>query len=172
MYCSSHLRVLVLIAAALSSSFSTRAQIPGPVSRQSNTQTDSPGMTANLRWDPRPGVSRYRLQLALDVGFADIVFDRVVNGNERRVTELPPGKYFWRIAPLTKTLGEFSSGRVIEVHRQTQPDKTRQTDNRDNQPVGSRPPPANSIAAGGGWRTAVGDISYPVPAHLHSRDRL
>src|SRR5947208_3625922 len=171
MYCSSHLRVLILIATALSPGFSTRAQIPGLVTGQSNTQTDNSGMPTNLRWDPRPGVSRYRLQLALDVGFADIVFDRVVTGNERRVTELPPGKYFWRIAPLTKTLGEFSSARVIEVHRQT-PDKTRQTDDRENQSVASRPPPANSIAAGGGWRTAVGDISYPVPAHLRSRDRF
>src|SRR5437660_2883748 len=170
MYCSSHLRVLVLIAAALSSSFSNRAQVPGPVSRQSNTQTDIPGMTANLRWDPRPGVSRYRLQLALDVGFADIVLDRVVNGNERQVTELPPGKYFWRVAPLTKTLGEFSAARVIEVHLQTLPDKTRQTASRDNQSIGSRSPLANSIAAVGGWRTAGGVIRFPVPAHLRSRD--
>ena len=172
MYCSSHLRVLILIATALSSGFSTRAQVPGLISRQFNAQTDSPGTTANLRWDPRPGVSRYRLQLALDVGFADIVLDRVVTGNERQITELPPGKYFWRIAPLTRTLGEFSSARVIEVRRQTLPDKTRQTDNRDNQPVGSRPPPANFVAAAGGWRTAIGDISYPVPAHLRWRDRF
>src|SRR5437870_2313615 len=172
MYCSSHLRVLILIATALSSGFSTRAQVPGLISRQFNAQTDSSGTTANLRWDSRLGVSRYRLQLALDVGFADIVLDRVVTGNERQITELPPGKYFWRIAPLTRTLGEFSSARVIEVRRQTLPDKTRQTDNRDNQPVGSRPPPANFVAAAGGWRTAIGDISYPVPAHLRWRDRF
>jgi outer membrane protein assembly factor BamB len=172
MYCSSHLRVLVLIAAALLSGHSTRAQVPSSVSRQSNTQPDGPGMTANLRWDPRPGVFRYRLQLALDVGFADIVFDRVVTGNQRQIIELPPGKYFWRIAPLTKTRGDFSSVRVIEVHRQTPPDKTRQTGSRENQSVDNRQPPANSIAAGGGWRTAVGDISYPVPAHLRSRDRF
>ena len=130
MYCSSHLRVLILIATALSPSFSTRAQIPGLVTGQSNTQTDNSGMPTNLRWGPRPGVSRYRLQLALDVGFADIVFDRVVTGNERQVTELPPGKYFWRVAPLTKTLGDFSAARVIEVHLQTLPDKTRQTASR------------------------------------------
>src|SRR2546425_2623196 len=136
MYCSSHLRVLILIATSLSCGFSPRAQSPGLVSRQINTQTDNPGTTVTLRWDPRPGVSRYRLQLALDVGFADIVFDRVVNGNERQVTELPPGKYFWRVAPLTKTLGDFSAARVIEVQLQTLPDKTRQTASRDNPPVG------------------------------------
>ncbi len=172
MYCSSHLRVLVLIAAALWCGFSTRAQIPELVPIQSNIQTDNPGMTAILRWDPRPSISRYRLQLALDAGFADIVFDRVVVGNERQITELPPGKYFWRIAPLTRTLGEFSAARVIEVHPQTLPDKTRQTYSRDNQSVGNRPPPANSIAAAGGWRTAVGDISYPVAAHLRWRERF
>src|SRR5438105_8737249 len=135
MYCSSHLRVLILIVTALSSGLSTTAQIPSLVRGKSNTQTDKPSATANLRWDPRPGVSRYRLQLAVDVGFSDIVFDRVVTGNERQVTELPPGKYFWRIAPLTKTLGEFSAARVIEVHPQTLPDssRTRQTDSRNNQ---------------------------------------
>src|SRR5436190_4301185 len=172
MYCSSHLRVLILIATALSPGFSARAQIPRLVTGQSNIQTDSPGMPINLRWGARRGVSRYRLQLALDVGFADIVFDRVVNGNERQVTELPPGKYFWRVAPLTKTLGDFSAARVIEMHVQTLPDKTRQTASRDNQSVGSRSPLANSIAAVGGWRTAVGDISFPVPAHLRLRDRF
>ncbi len=174
MYCSSHLRVLILIATALSSGLSATAQSPGLVTGQSNTQTNNPSATANLRWDLRPGVSRYRLQLALDVGFADIVFDRVVTGNERQITELPPGKYFWRIAPLTKTLGEFSSARVIEVRRQTLPDSSRtgQTDNRDNQSSGIKPQLANSIAAAGGWRTAVGEISYPVPAHLRSRDRF
>src|SRR5882762_4857830 len=119
MYCSSHLRVLILIATALSFGFSTRAQIPRPVSRQSNTQTDNPNATVTLRWGARSGVSRYRLQLALDIGFADIVFDRVVTGNERQITELAPGKYFWRIAPLTRTLGEFASAGVIEVHPQT-----------------------------------------------------
>src|SRR5437016_14214164 len=154
-YCSRHLRVLVLIAAALPSGYSTKAQVPWPVSQQSNTQTDNHGMTANLRWDPRPGVSRYRLQLALDVGFADIVFDRVVNGNERQITELAPGKYFWRIAPLTRTLGKFASAREIEVHRQRLPDGTRQTDRRNNQSPGIRPPLAKSIMAGGGWRTAA-----------------
>ena len=172
MYCSSHFRVLILIATVLSSGFSTRAQIPGPISRQANTQTVNPDPTVTLRWDPRPGVSRYRLQLALDPEFADIVFDRVVIGNERQITELAPGKYFWRIAPLTRTLGKFASAREIEVHRQRLPDSTRQTDNRNNQSPGIRPPLAKSIMAGGGWRTAAGDISYPVPAHLRSRDRF
>src|SRR5207237_2113001 len=80
----------------------------------------------------------------------------------------------WRIAPLTKTLGELSSARAIEVHRQTVADSsgTRQPDRRDKQSSEIRPPLTNAIAAGGGWRTAVGDISYPVPAHLRSRDRF
>src|SRR5438874_6051446 len=172
MYCSSHFRVLILIATVLSSGFSTRAQIPGPISRQANTQTGNPDPTVTLRWDPRPGVSRYRLQLALDPGFADIVFDRVVTGTERQITELAPGKYFWRIAPLTRTLGECASAGVIEVHRQTLPDITRQVDSRGKPSLELKPPLANSIAAVGGWRTAAGDISYPVPAHLRSRDRF
>src|SRR5438045_9198774 len=108
MYCSSHLRVLILIATALSPGFSARAQIPRLVTGQSNIQTDSPGIPINLRWGARRGVSRYRLQLALDVGFADIAFDRVVTGTDRQASELPTGKSLWRVWPLTATLGDFA----------------------------------------------------------------
>src|SRR4030095_4161602 len=62
-----------------------------------------------VRWGARPGVSRYRLQLAQDASFSDIVFDRVVNGHEYRISELAPGRYFWRVASLGTTVGGFSS---------------------------------------------------------------
>src|SRR2546425_1216369 len=97
MYCSAHLRVLILSATMLLSSFCLRAQTIPP----SNTQTDNSSTIVSLRWGVRPGVSRYRLQLARDIGFADIVFDRVVSGAERQITDLPPGRYYWRIATLT-----------------------------------------------------------------------
>src|SRR5437879_6204871 len=88
--------------------------IEGTVSAQDNLQPqDQPAV--HLRWGPRAGVSRYRLQLAADRNFHDIVFDRIIAGNDTEITDLTPGKYFWRIAPLTKTLGEFSSVATIEV---------------------------------------------------------
>ncbi|HMJ25739.1 MAG TPA: hypothetical protein VK475_07920, partial [Pyrinomonadaceae bacterium] len=112
MYCSGHFRVLLLFAAILLSgwviAFPAFAQgTPG------NAQTTQ----VHLRWGPQPGVARYRLQLATDTSFADILFDRVVSGNEYEVEGLDPGRYFWRIAPLTKRLGDFSSAAVIEVSK-------------------------------------------------------
>src|SRR5262245_552747 len=68
-----------------------------------------------VHWGARPGVTRYRLQLANDRNFADIVFDRVVYGHEYQINELLPGKYFWRVAPLDGKLREFSSSAVIEI---------------------------------------------------------
>ena len=76
MYCSGHIRILLLTAAIF---------LPGPVSAlpqstsiQVNTQANTTDV--HLRWGPRPGVSRYRLQLASDNAFTGIVFDRVVAG--------------------------------------------------------------------------------------------
>ena len=52
-----------------------------------------------VRWQGRPGVNRYRLQLATEERFADVVFDRAVEGRQYVVKDLPPGNYFWRVAP-------------------------------------------------------------------------
>ncbi|MGZ5437482.1 MAG: hypothetical protein ACXW3F_15620, partial [Pyrinomonadaceae bacterium] len=60
-------------------------------------------------------MSRYRLQLANDATFIDVVFDRVVSGHEYRLNDLPPGRYYWRVASLNAKRGEFSSAGVIEV---------------------------------------------------------
>ena|ERR1041385_868435 len=69
----------------------------------------------HLCWVRRAGVSRYRLQLARDSGFSDIVFDRVVQGSESELSDLEAGRYFWRVAPLTTKLGSFSCGGPIEI---------------------------------------------------------
>src|SRR6266403_5205403 len=111
MHYSGHLRVLLLTVAIL---------LPGPTSAfvqraQAQDQTQIAGTEVHLHWGARPGVLRFRLQLASDSAFADIVFDRVVSGTEYRVSDLPPGKYFWRISALTDKLGEFSSAGVIQV---------------------------------------------------------
>ena len=144
---------------------STLVTIDGTVSAQDNLQPQTK-TTVHLNWGPRSGVSRYRLQLASDRNFHDIVFDRVISGNETEVNDLAPGKYFWRIAPLTKTLGEFSSAGTIDVAAPPLP----------RLPILPRPTPVpsplpnNSIVTTGGWRAAVGDIAHPSVAHLRSHD--
>jgi outer membrane protein assembly factor BamB len=168
MYCSGHFRSLLLTAAIL---------LPGTVIAQissspENTQVNN--TEVHLRWGPRPGVSRYRLQLASDSSFADILFDRVVAANDYQINDLPPGWYYWRIAPLTDRLGEFSSAGRIEVSNR--PLRERPT------PLPSPPPINNStrprigtsgpVVVRGGWRAAVGDIAHPVLAHLRSPARF
>ena len=62
-----------------------------------------------VRWTGRAGVTRYRLQVARDREFSDIVFDRAVVGLEAQV-ELPQGDiFFWRVAPAAQETGEFST---------------------------------------------------------------
>src|SRR5258708_36412535 len=113
MYCSGGLRGLLLTAAMLLSGTVFVLAQTAPA----NSETNNPEV--HLRWGSRPGVSRYRLQLASDSAFADIVFDRVVAGNEYQIKDLSAGRYFWRVAPLTAKLGEFSSAGNIEVTRAT-----------------------------------------------------
>ena len=182
MYLLGHLRVLVLFAATIS---------PGLVSAHAralpSTNTHSPisqlqqeppadgRTTIRLRWSPRPGVVRYRLQLATDRGFNDIVFDRVVTGTEYQINDLAPGTYYWHIAPLTTKLGDFSLAAVIEVILPTakgpaqnqlpKPTPERTTDS------GSKPV-SGSLITGGGWRAAVGEVTNPVLAHLRSAGRF
>ena len=43
-----------------------------------------------VRWQGKPGVSRYRLQLATDEKFEDVVFDQAVEGRQYVVRDLPP----------------------------------------------------------------------------------
>jgi hypothetical protein len=68
-----------------------------------------------IAWEGKPKIARYRLQLARDEKFRDIVFDMVVEGREYKVTEVAPGNYFWRVAPAAKEAAAFSKqpGRSI-----------------------------------------------------------
>ncbi|HMG73865.1 MAG TPA: PQQ-binding-like beta-propeller repeat protein [Pyrinomonadaceae bacterium] len=164
MYCSGQFRVLLLTAAML---------LPGTVfvlaqSAQSPDKTQADNTEVHLRWGARPGVARYRLQLASDSAFADIVFDRVIAGNDYEIKDLFAGRYFWRVAPLTGKLGEFSSAGSIEVRKQTLVESL--TPLQKTRPINdsSGTNTASLIIARGGWRAAVGDIAHPLLAHLRS----
>ncbi len=161
MFCRSHLRALLLFAVlAAGIALPVTGQPSGPPPSQNKT-------TVHLRWEARPGVSRYRLQLAVDRQFTDIVFDRVVTGTDIVIDDLLPGRYYWRIAALTTKLDEFSSPAAIDVSAQvvmTRPTPTPRTD----API----LPANKIVTAGGWRAAVGNIREPILAHLRAADRF
>ncbi len=118
--------------------------------------------TFRIRWNGQPGVSRYRLQLARDAQFTDIVFDRAVMGREYEMTELPPGNYFWRVAPAAEETGEFSTPEPVRINEAP----------ASAAPPGTATPSLTRVIltppSGLGWRTATGHITQPLAAHLRS----
>lgn len=162
MACSVYVRVLIVALASLvlAGSAGARSQL-SRAQPDNSFQNNQQPTVVTLRWGARPGVARYRLQLAKDSVFADIAFDRVVAGNEYRISDLPAGKYFWRVAPLTAKRGEFSSAGVIEIRDNAIPDGPRIDPSKIQ-------PRAGAIDTGGGWFAAIGNVSRPVLARLRS----
>ena len=105
-----------------------------------------------VRWQGKPGVNRYRLQLATDEKFEDIVFDQAVEGHQHVIKELPPGNYFWRVAPAAVETSVASYSRPEPVT------------------MGSEQKVAESSvvmpADASGWRIATGEVVKLTPASL------
>ena len=177
MFCHRHLRLSILTAATL-----LLAGLPSqsngsaflPNHSGSGTQAGQP-TNAHLRWGARPGVSRYRLQLASDREFNDIIFDRVVSANEYEIRDLVPGRYFWRVAALSDKPLQFSSAGVIDVSPAIRKPDPRAELPSSRQPINARttgPATASRVAAGDGWRSLIGEVSGPVLAHLRFANAL
>lgn len=162
MSCAIHTWLLTILG-ALFLSVSAAAQ-PATSTGAQNKQTT----LVTLRWGARTGVSRYRLQLAEDRDFADIVFDRVVYAHEYEVSDLQPGKYFWRVAPLDGKLGSFSSARVIDVSAGTSP-MSLPTNVSTQNPAIAAP---SAVATRSAWYAAVGGVSKTALMHLRSTDKM
>lgn len=175
MYRSGHVRAFLTVAAVLLSTVASWAPAIGssasdprfPTAGQNSPQADNGSTSVRLRWGARPGVSRYRLQLARTPAFDDIVFDRVVAGAEYRIVDLEPGRYFWRIAPLTSKLGEYSSTGIVDVSPVSKTSDIKRPAS-SNDSSRSAAPARNSIVVADGWRAAIGDVSRPVLARLRS----
>lgn len=122
-----------------------------------------------IRWSGEQGVTRYRLQLASDAEFTDIVFDRAVVGREYVVRDLPPGNYFWRVAPAASETGSYSTPAPVQI---TNAPGFEGMSNTRPPIIGRTPtitPPVERILqppANVGWRTATGNVSQPLAAHL------
>src|ERR1041385_3867023 len=162
MFCSRVKSVFLSAIAALLPLTYVAAQPRQTDQIQSNT-------SVTLRWGQRPGVFRYRLQLSADRDFTDILFDRLVSGNQTEVNDLPPGRYFWRIAPLTAKLGEFSSAGIVEVVPRSLSSVSPAT-SAPTSAIGAQLQTTNAIVVGGGWRAAIGELNAPQLAHLRRTD--
>ena len=62
-----------------------------------------PSAPDHIRWNPEPGVQRYRLQISTDNNFNDVMFDKGVTGREYIPRNLAPGRYYWRVGPTNST---------------------------------------------------------------------
>jgi outer membrane protein assembly factor BamB len=129
---------------------------PPPVKIDDQPKPQAQQITPSIliRWQGKPGVNRYRLQLARDEKFEDIVFDQAVEGREYVVKGLPSGNYFWRVAAAA---AETSTA-------YTQPERVSLTDSATKVEVASVVLPADT----NGWRTATGEIVRLVPAQLRT----
>ena len=73
------------------------------------TGTRSISFPVPIQWTKQKGVAKYRLQVASDESFRSIFFDGRVQGDRYTVTGLPPGYYYWRMAPADSSTGRFST---------------------------------------------------------------
>lgn len=122
--------------------------------QQPNKAEQTAAAPLKLRWPAKPRVKRYRLQVALDDKFKDIVFDRAVMGVEQEVGDLQPGKYYWRVAPATNETGRYSAPALVEAILPTTP----------TVPVLTVMHPPADV----GWQAAIGSVARPFAARLRA----
>jgi outer membrane protein assembly factor BamB len=162
---------LALLSAAAAESVPAQPT-PRPTPYKVEAPAEAAAQTAEfvLRWRPTPRVTRYRLQVARDPAFVDIVFDGAINGLEHRVTGLPPGRYHWRVAPAPKETGRFSAGEVVEATASSASAPTplpSPSPRTAATPVTAAAPVLRS-PANVGWQAAVGRVQRPVAARLRA----
>jgi outer membrane protein assembly factor BamB len=122
--------------------------------------------SAKIVWTKQPGVNRYRLQVAADAQFQDVLFDRLVEGDEYVVRDLNPGNYFWRVAPQTgPTAGVFLKPIPFEA-KQTRAVAAPTKPETPNQPPSSVDNKTRTRLAIPGWSVATGQIVRLMSAKL------
>lgn len=114
-------------------------------------------LSTSISWAGQPGISRYRLQVARDQEFTDIIFDQAVIGHSYSLASLPAGTYYWRVAPAAGETGRYSAPARLEIGK---PVAVR-TPVPVRQPI--LRPPLNT-----GWRAATGAIQEPLAAELRN----
>lgn len=118
---------------------------------------DHPAYVTAIHWSKQKGVRKYRLQIAGDERFNDVRFDGPVIGERYFVRDLPPGRYYWRIAPSASQPGQFHRpvaftvpGTVLDMHKVAER-------------IEKRIPNVDS-----GWLAATGDVAAPMRASLET----
>jgi outer membrane protein assembly factor BamB len=110
-----------------------------------NSPNTGPSAIPRIRWIPQPGVRRYRLQIASDERFTDVMYDGVVRGREYIPRDLRPGRYHWRITSAESRNQRFLRFGQFDVRK-----------------------PSISNAHGPGWVVATGEVLGAITAHLQT----
>lgn len=84
---------------------------PGP-------DSDFSTSSLKLSWHAAERAERYRVQVARDGAFRDVMLDRTASGLDVTATGLRPGHYFWRVASLDHwgTPSDWSTVNDFEIH--------------------------------------------------------
>jgi outer membrane protein assembly factor BamB len=78
----------------------------------------SQGQSTKISWNKQPGVTTYRLQIATDEQFQDVLVDRLIDGYEYIISDLDPGLYHWRVAAKNGSrTGQFLKAGLFEVKK-------------------------------------------------------
>ena len=133
----------------------------------------------HIQWNKEAGVSKYRLQIAYDKEFTNVVFDGAIAGSEYEVRDLSPGHYYWRIAPAESATRQFSKPSPLEISAAESVEQPRASSLTPRTLAGRagipaltkaqpfRPfPAAPETETAPGWITTTGEIAEPMLAHL------
>jgi outer membrane protein assembly factor BamB len=114
-----------------------------------------------LQWNKQPGIDRYRLQIAKDDQFNDVLFDGVVAGQEYVVKDLEPGRYYWRLTSLDPRKGQLQPPTPFEV-----PSAKIPSSEKVGSPASSPAFAKHLFSTSPGWLAAIGEVSSPLLAQL------
>jgi len=73
------------------------------------------GEAAELSWTLNTQARAYRLQIARDPGFGELVLEQAALADSRHRAALPPGVYHWRLASLAADQGPWSEAQRFEL---------------------------------------------------------
>jgi hypothetical protein len=92
---------------ALATVLAACAFIPSYNSAVAQTAEPPVFFPTTIEWNKQAGVSKYRLQIADDKDFHNILFDVQLAGGPHNVCWLSPGYYYWRVASSEPRAGAF-----------------------------------------------------------------
>ncbi len=67
-----------------------------------------------MRWDAVPGALGYRLEVAHDIGFSDIILDQCFRGTLLQVAATP-GTHYWRVSTIDQDDVESRPSKVYAI---------------------------------------------------------